>query len=444
MFKKICIFVLFLVPTLGYTATFSGVVKDEQGETLPGANIVSITNSETGCATNFDGVFSCTKMPDDGQVSVSYVGYESLIITLKPSETNDVVLKESSNTLEDVIVTPCDKEVSTWDAENKTCKCNNENYVWNKDNQTCEKKQPSPKENPDKSLCEKQPGTWDEENKNCKCKDSNAKWNQDTKKCETEQKKGKKQPDEEKLNEAKEEYENAKANEQSTANKTLTALTTAATGIGGMELARGLTEQKADKEAEQNMDAHIATMRCEYGNGKSVKVGTAEIELPGGNDPEMMKLRNEYLTLAQSLKELKEALGMKPGIESEVVLDKAQVGLYDDENTGITNGAYASLYRAKMGNETDQAKLQEMKDTSKKRVVGGAIAVAAGTVIGIAGNVIINKKSKQQTEYQENYLNLSLSIDELKSISSKTSDTLKLDTAEMLDMASAISEYTNN
>ena len=39
------------------------------------------------------------------------------------------------------------------------------------------------------------------------------------------------------------------------------------------------------------------------------------------------------------------------------------MGLYDDENVGITDGAYASLYRAAMGNEKDQAKLQELKDT---------------------------------------------------------------------------------
>lgn len=189
-------------------------------------------------------------------------------------------------------------------------------------------------------------------------------------------------------------YEEAKTREQSFENRALTALTVAATGIGGMELAQGLAEQKADKDAERDMEAYMATFRCEYGNGKSVKGGTTEIELPGGNDPEMMKLRNEYFALAQSLKERKEALGIKPGIESEVVLDKAQMGLYDDENTGITNGAYGSLYRAKMGNETDQAKIQEMKDTSKKRVVGGAIAVGVGVIGGIVENYAINGKKK--------------------------------------------------
>lgn len=197
----------------------------------------------------------------------------------------------------------------------------------------------------------------------------------------------------EKLEELQKAYEEAKTREQSFENRALTALTVAATGIGGMELAQGLAEQKADKDAERDMEAYMATFRCEYGNGKSIKGGTTEIELPGGNDPEMMKLRNEYFALSQSLKERKEALGMKPGIESEVVLDKAQMGLYDDENTGITNGVYGSLYRAKMGNETDQTKITETKDTSSKRVKGGGIAVGAGTVGGIVGNQLINGKT---------------------------------------------------
>lgn len=188
-------------------------------------------------------------------------------------------------------------------------------------------------------------------------------------------------------------YEEAKAREQSIENRTLTALTVAATGIGGMQLARGLAEQKADKDAEQDMAAYMATFRCEYGNGKSVKNGMTEIELPGTNDTELMKLRNEYFTLTSGLKETKEALGMKPGIESEVILDKAQMGLYDDESVGITGGAYASLYRAKMGNETDQATINTEKEKSKARVSDGVTAVAGGTVGGIVGNQLINGKT---------------------------------------------------
>ena len=190
-----------------------------------------------------------------------------------------------------------------------------------------------------------------------------------------------------------EEYQNKKKTEQSLANRTLTATAIAATGIGTMELLQGRAEQKADKEAAESMAAYIATMRCTYGEDKQVKAGPDEIELPGGNNQDLMNYRAEYLALANDLKERKTALGMKPGIESEEIIDKAATGLYDDENLGITSGAYASLYRAQMlGSETDQAKIDEAAKTSKNRVLGGAIAAGAGLVIGVAGNSLINGK----------------------------------------------------
>lgn len=196
-----------------------------------------------------------------------------------------------------------------------------------------------------------------------------------------------------KLEEAKQKYEDAKEKEQSTANKTLTALTTAATGIGGMELARGLSEQKADKDAEQDMEAYISTMRCTYADGKSVKAGPDEIELPGGNNSDLMNYRAEYFALAQDLQDRKAALGLKPGIESEVVLDKTSLSLYDDESVGITNGSYASLYRAQMlESEDDQAKLAEDAKASKNRVIAGAVVGGVGVVGGMIGDSLINGK----------------------------------------------------
>ena len=98
------------------------------------------------------------------------------------------------------------------------------------------------------------------------------------------------------------------ASSQSKANRLLTSASSAATGIGSMELAQGLSEQKADRTAGQAMSAYISTMRCSYGNGKSVKAGTEEIELPGGNNANMMKYRTEYTALAADLKERKNAL----------------------------------------------------------------------------------------------------------------------------------------
>ncbi len=204
----------------------------------------------------------------------------------------------------------------------------------------------------------------------------------------------------ERMDKLSENYQALKENEQSLENRTLTAATTVATGIGGMELARGLSEQKADKDAEQDMAAYLATFRCEYGNGKSVKGGTTEIELPGGNDAEIMKLRAEYFALAADLKERKTALGMKPGIESEEILDKSQLGLYDNESIGITDGVYASLYRAQMlGSEKDKTAIDSDKKASKNRVIGGAVAAGSGVVGGIVGNAIINKDApKNESE----------------------------------------------
>lgn len=195
----------------------------------------------------------------------------------------------------------------------------------------------------------------------------------------------------------------AKAREQSIENRTLSALTVAVTGIGGMQLAQGLAEQKADKEADQDMSAYIASFRCEYGDGKQVKGGPDEIELPGGNDETLLKYRNEYIALAADLKERKEALGMKPGIESEVILDKAQIGLYDNESTGITGGAYSSLYRAKMlDSEIDQTKIDEDKEKSEKRVIAGGVLSGVGVAGGMIGNSLINGKLGEMIKDSKN------------------------------------------
>ncbi len=226
-----------------------------------------------------------------------------------------------------------------------------------------------------------------------------------------------------KLQELQQKYEEAKAKEQSLANRTLTAATTAATGIGGMELAMGLSEQKADKDAEQDMMAYMETFRCEYGGGKSVKGGTTEIQLPADT---LFDLYQEYITLAADVKTMKEQLDLAPGIESEVIIDKAAAGLYDDKASEKSNGTYASIYRAKMGNETDQSKLQEMAGTSGKRVKGGAIAAGAGALVGIVGNTLINEKLNDKIKEAKENIN-----------SEKTEDLALVELTKCLDKGGA-------
>ena len=186
-------------------------------------------------------------------------------------------------------------------------------------------------------------------------------------------------------------YKDARENEKSLKNRMLGGLTMAATGIGGMQLAQGLAEQSADAAAERDMQAYLATFQCTAG-GKTYSGGTSGIELAGAN--QLTSLYQQYVDLAADLKERKAALGMKAGIESEVILDKANMGLYDDVGKGIENGTYASLYRASKGNEKDVNKLAEQKNTSATRVKGGAIAAGAGAVGGGVGNAVVNSENQ--------------------------------------------------
>ena len=160
----------------------------------------------------------------------------------------------------------------------------------------------------------------------------------------------------------------------------------AATGIGSTQLVQGLSEQNVDTKTDEQMAAYIKTVRCSYTNGKSVKAGAEPIELPAGNNEMFMKLRDEYFAQAADLKERKEALGMEPGIESEIIINNAMAGLYDDENIGITDGVYGSVYRAQMGNESDQIKTNKEQEKSVERVIDGVNAL----VITIANKGVSN------------------------------------------------------
>lgn len=190
-----------------------------------------------------------------------------------------------------------------------------------------------------------------------------------------------------------ENYNQARSREQSLANKMLTAATMAATGIGGMQLASGLAEQKADAEAEAAMKAYLATFTCEYGSGR-IAGGAQNVELPGINLLTPMVM--EYKELAADLKSRKEALGMAPGIESETIFDAATAGLYDDVNTGKTSGAYTSLSRALSGDADAAAAWDAQKEESAKKVKTGAAVGGVGAAGGAIGNLIINGKSEKK------------------------------------------------
>ena len=183
--------------------------------------------------------------------------------------------------------------------------------------------------------------------------------------------------------------------EQSLANRMTGGIAIGAMGIGGMQIGAALAEQNADDAAERDMAAYLATFRCDYGSGLNIQGGETNIQLPGANT--LLPLYNEYTTLAADLKTRKEALGMAPGIESEVILDAATSGLYDNESLGITDGVYTSISRALMApGGTDASEWAAQRADTQQQLKTGAIVAGAGALVGVAGNVLTNYVGKNQ------------------------------------------------
>ena len=208
-----------------------------------------------------------------------------------------------------------------------------------------------------------------------------------------------KTPTDEEIQELRDKADAAHERENSMANKMLGAAGIGATGIGGMMLMQGMAEQKADGNAEEQMRAYLSTFMCRFGDGRA-KGGESDIELPGANA--LLPLYSEYVTLANETKAMKTELDLKPGIESESILDNAASGLYDDENSGKTSGAFASLARALQNPDGEDAKKwAEQTEKTSKNVKTGAITAGAGAVGGLVGHIAESAVYKKKAEKGE-------------------------------------------
>lgn len=198
-----------------------------------------------------------------------------------------------------------------------------------------------------------------------------------------------------KLQELRDDAEAAHERENSTVNKMLGGAAIGAMGIAGMELASAMSEKKAMADAELDMSAYLTTFVCDYGAGRNIKGGEVDVELP--SSPELSTIKAEYIALATDLKERKTALGMQPGIESELILEAATTGLYDNESLGKADGVYTSLSRALLDdNGTDAAEWNAEKERLDKKIKDSATAIAVTAVASIAANLMINGKNRKQ------------------------------------------------
>ncbi|WP_370479777.1 TonB-dependent receptor [Tamlana flava] len=96
---------LFVLSSFDLAQTsIKGKIVDESGVPLPGANVF-VQNTQIGTVTDFDGEFSLDVPSDDVILVISYIGYQVKEVALNGRTYIDVVLVESSETLDEVIVT---------------------------------------------------------------------------------------------------------------------------------------------------------------------------------------------------------------------------------------------------------------------------------------------------------------------------------------------------
>ncbi|MGC9375679.1 MAG: TonB-dependent receptor [Bacteroidales bacterium] len=115
------LFSFFQVTATKYT--LSGHITDESGEELIGATIY-VKSLKTGTVTNAYGFYSLTIPKNSYQIIYSYVGYETQIkkVELNQNLRINIVLKEQSKTLNEVVITAERKDANVAKAEMSTMK----------------------------------------------------------------------------------------------------------------------------------------------------------------------------------------------------------------------------------------------------------------------------------------------------------------------------------
>jgi len=80
----------------------SGIITDEKKEPVIGANVV-VNGTNAGTITDINGFFSI-EVPDESQLKVTYIGYESKIIDVKGKTTLNISISPTIEALEEVVV----------------------------------------------------------------------------------------------------------------------------------------------------------------------------------------------------------------------------------------------------------------------------------------------------------------------------------------------------
>lgn len=104
LFKTQLIILLLGIVSLHAQQTVTGVITDNTGAPLPGANVVE-QGTPNGVSTDFDGNFSINVSGSNAVLEVSYTGFLNQSITVGNQSTVSIQLEQDTQQLEEVIVT---------------------------------------------------------------------------------------------------------------------------------------------------------------------------------------------------------------------------------------------------------------------------------------------------------------------------------------------------
>ncbi|TVZ52960.1 SusC/RagA family TonB-linked outer membrane protein [Dokdonia sp. Hel_I_53] len=100
--------VLFLLVSIPYALlaqrTVTGTISDQNSNPLPFVNVIE-KGTTNGTTSDFDGSFSITLNSNSGTLEVSYLGYKTKEIPISGSQTMNIILEESAESLSEVVVT---------------------------------------------------------------------------------------------------------------------------------------------------------------------------------------------------------------------------------------------------------------------------------------------------------------------------------------------------
>lgn len=83
--------------------SINGKILDENGEPVIGAS-VAIQGTTLGSITNIDGEYTLANVPENAEVTISFIGYQTLTFKANDKALQNVTLKEDSEMLDEVVV----------------------------------------------------------------------------------------------------------------------------------------------------------------------------------------------------------------------------------------------------------------------------------------------------------------------------------------------------